>query len=159
MAGCSNGVNMERACLGVFFVFILAFLLCTRGWPDPSARWVKVHLKNTSYWDRSEKPANLPSPCLMKEKKYLCYISPLEWLWCIWYYSIIICVFLSYYFQQITVSVWVFKSSGTAEHKDRWKGSSGGEKSQKKVPLFPEFKGLEENAFEKDEIAQYILCG
>lgn len=46
MAGC-NGVNRERACLGVFFVFMLAFLLSTRGWPDPSARQVKVHLNKT----------------------------------------------------------------------------------------------------------------
>lgn len=104
MAGC-NGVNRGCACLGVFFVFMFAFLLCTRGWPDPSARQVKGHLNNSSYWERSEQPANLPSHCLMKEENCLYYISPLEWLWCTWYYSIIICVFLSYYFQQINVAV------------------------------------------------------
>lgn len=142
----------------VFSVHVCLFTLYQRlAWSFCQAG--KGALNNMSDGERSEQPANLSSHCLMKEENCLCYISSLEWLWCTWCYSIIICVFLSYYFQQINVAVFFFKSSGTKDHRERWKGSSGGKYPKRNYHFFPQSKGLEENAFEKDEITQYSSRG
>lgn len=93
----------------VFSVHVCLFTLYQRlAWSFCQAG--KGALNNMSDGERSEQPANLSSHCLMKEENCLCYISSLEWLWCTWCYSIIICVFLSYYFQQINVAVFFFSN-------------------------------------------------